>query len=68
MEQKLQNLEESIQKALDTLSQGVADNIAQMWQNQTELSAAMSEMSESMSKALEEVRYAKGPSASTERG
>lgn len=54
----MKTLETSMQKALDTLSQGIADNIGQMWDNQKELSAALSEMSESTAKAIEEVRSA----------
>lgn len=57
-EVRMKTLETSMQKALDTLSQGIADNIGQMWDNQKELSAALSEMSESTAKAIEEVRSA----------
>lgn len=66
-EEKIQNLELSIQNALDTLATGIAKNLEQMWENQTQLSASLNEMSESTAKAIEEIRYAKEPSAGTER-
>lgn len=65
LEQKLTNLEASVQDALDTLAKGIADNIAQMWENQKEISAALTEMSESTAGVIEEMRNAKRQSPRT---
>jgi len=59
LEQRLTNLEASVQEAMNTLSKGIADNIGQMWENQKEISAALSEMSESTAGAIEEIKNAK---------
>lgn len=59
LEQKLTNLEASVQDALNTLSQGIADNIGQMWENQKEISAALTEMSESTAGVIKEMQNAK---------
>lgn len=43
--ERVQSIEEEISKALNTLSQGVARNMDQMWENQRELVEALSEVS-----------------------
>lgn len=61
--QRVEAMEKDISKALDALSQGIANNMEQLWDNQQELAKSLAEMSDELTVAIEEARNEKAESS-----
>ena len=60
--ERVLQMEEEMGKALDALSQGIANNVEQLWDNQKELAGAMAEMSDDFMAAIGETDNEKAES------
>lgn len=63
--ERVSRSKKGMESALNNLSQGLADNIEMLWNNQRELAAALSEMNETLVNSIEELRNEKRQSSRT---